>query len=76
MEGRHIARHDYPVLHDGEAVGIVTSGTLSPTLGYPIALAYVPAALAGTGQSLSVEIRGKACPATVVKKPFYRRKNS
>ncbi|WP_346291285.1 glycine cleavage system aminomethyltransferase GcvT [Sphaerothrix gracilis] len=73
LEGRNIARHDYPVLHQGETVGRVTSGTLSPTLGYPIALAYVPAALGKVGQSLSVEIRGKAYPAQVVKRPFYRR---
>jgi len=73
MAGRNIARHDYPVLHNGEKVGIVTSGTLSQTLGYPIALAYVPTALAKLGQVLAVEIRGKAYPATVVKRPFYRK---
>ncbi|PSN14709.1 glycine cleavage system protein T [filamentous cyanobacterium CCP5] len=72
MEGRNIARHDYPVLHEGKSVGTVTSGTLSPTLEYPIALAYVPPDLAKVGQSLEVEIRGKACPAKVVKRPFYR----
>lgn len=72
MQGRNIARHDYPVLHAGETVGKVTSGTLSPTLGKPIALAYVPAALAKVGQPLEVEIRGKACPAVVVKRPFYK----
>ncbi len=71
MQGRNIARHDYPVLHEGKPVGLVTSGTLSPTLGYPIALAYVPPALAKLGQSLAVEIRGKPYPATVVKRPFY-----
>ena len=72
MEGRNIARHDYPVLHQGQSVGIVTSGTLSPTLEYPIALAYVPPALAKVGQSLEVDIRGKAREAKVVKRPFYR----
>ncbi|MBI4781806.1 MAG: glycine cleavage system aminomethyltransferase GcvT [Oscillatoriophycideae cyanobacterium NC_groundwater_1537_Pr4_S-0.65um_50_18] len=72
MAGRNIARHDYPVLHNGEPVGIVTSGTLSQTLGYPIALAYVPTALAKLGQGLEVEIRGKGYPATVVKRPFYK----
>jgi aminomethyltransferase len=75
MQGRNIARHDYPVVHDGQVVGTVTSGTLSPTLGYPIALAYVPTALAMLGQPLEVEIRGKTYPATVVKRPFYRRAN-
>lgn len=73
MAGRNIARHDYPVLHGGNAVGIVTSGTLSPTLGYPIALAYVPATLGKVGQALEIAIRGKSYLATVVKKPFYKR---
>ncbi len=76
MEGRNIARHDYPVVQAEETVGIVTSGTLSPTLGYPIALAYVPAQSAKIGQTLMVEIRGKTHPAQVVKKPFYKRKAS
>lgn len=73
MEGRNIARHDYPVLHDGKPVGMVTSGTLSPTLKRAIALAYVPPELSKVGQELAVEIRGKACPAQVVKRPFYKR---
>jgi aminomethyltransferase len=73
MEGRHIARHGYPVFSNGERVGEVTSGAPSPTLGYPIALAYVPTALGKVGQALQVEIRGKMYPAVVVKKPFYRR---
>jgi len=72
MQGRNIARHDYPVLHDGQEVGIVTSGTLAPTVGCPIALAYVPIALAQIGQALEVEIRGKRYGAIVVKRPFYR----
>ncbi|MEO1431443.1 MAG: glycine cleavage system aminomethyltransferase GcvT [Cyanobacteria bacterium J06633_8] len=72
MQGRNIARHDYPVLSAGEKVGEITSGTLSPTLGYPVALAYVPAELAKIGNELEVEIRGKTYPATIVKRPFYR----
>jgi aminomethyltransferase len=74
-QGRNIARHGYQVLSAGKVVGEVTSGTLSPTLGYPIALAYVPTQLATIGQQLEVEIRGKAYPAVVVKRPFYRSKN-
>ena len=73
LEGRAIARHDYPVLHNGEPVGVVTSGTWSPTLEEPIALASIPTALAKLGTNLSVEIRGKAQPATVVRRPFYKR---
>lgn len=75
MPGRNIARHGYQVLSTGVGVGEVTSGTLSPTLGYPVALAYVPTELATVNQQLEVEIRGKAYPAVVVKRPFYRSKN-
>ncbi|MEB3202603.1 MAG: glycine cleavage system aminomethyltransferase GcvT [Synechococcus sp.] len=73
LQGRAIARHGYPVLHNGEPVGEVTSGTWSPTLQEAIALASVPAAAAKLGTELAVEIRGKAEPAVVVKRPFYRR---
>jgi aminomethyltransferase len=74
MSGKHIARHDYPVVFAGEAVGKVTSGTLSPTLNTAIALAYLPTPFAAIGQALEVEIRGSTYPATVVKKPFYKSK--
>lgn len=74
-QGRNIARHGYPVLSSGEVVGEITSGTLSPTLGYPVALAYLPSQLASVKQQLEVEIRGKTYPAVVVKRPFYRSKN-
>ena len=73
MDGRYIARHDYPIFVNGERSGIVTSGTMSPTLGKAIALAYVPTAFAKPGQIIEVEIRGKLHSATVVKKPFYKR---
>ena len=72
MSGRHIARHGYRIMSEGEAVGEVTSGTIAPTVGKAIALAYVPKSLSKVGQALEVEIRGKNYPATVVKKPFYR----
>ena len=74
-QGRNIPRHGYSVLSSGKNVGEVSSGTLSPTLGYPIALAYVPTELATRKQQLEVDIRGKAYPALVVKRPFYRSKN-
>lgn len=73
LQGRAIARHGYPVLHDGTPVGTITSGSWSPSLNKGIALAYVPPTLAKLGTALSVEIRGKAEPATVVRRPFYRR---
>ncbi|MFN6134582.1 MAG: glycine cleavage T C-terminal barrel domain-containing protein, partial [Synechococcaceae cyanobacterium] len=73
LAGRAIARHGYPVVHAGAVVGEVTSGTWSPTLSEAIALAYVPTELAKLGTELAVEIRSKAEPAVVVKRPFYRR---
>ena len=75
MQGRNIARHGYQVLSQSQVVGEITSGTLSPTLGYPVALAYVPTQLSQVGQQLEVQIRGKAYPAVVVKRPFYRSKS-
>ncbi|HEV2781023.1 MAG TPA: glycine cleavage system aminomethyltransferase GcvT [Actinophytocola sp.] len=72
--GRRAPRHGYPVLDaDGGQVGTVTSGALSPTLGHPIAMAYVPPALSEPGTKLAVDIRGTATPAQVVKLPFYKR---
>jgi aminomethyltransferase len=76
MQGRHIARHGYPVVVNGDRVGEVTSGAPSQTLGYPIALAYLPTQFATVGTAVEVEIRGKTHPAIVVKKPFYRRSGS
>jgi len=59
-------------LFNDESVGIVTSGTLSPTLGKAIALGYVSTHLAAIGQLLQVQIRNQTYPAQVVKRPFYR----
>lgn len=74
ITGRGIPREEYPVLDTtGAAIGTVTSGTLSPTLGYGIALAYVPAVHAAVGTSLAVEVRGKPVAAEVVKTPFLKR---
>ncbi|OUD83595.1 Aminomethyltransferase [Clavibacter michiganensis subsp. michiganensis] len=55
-------------------VGIVTSGALSPTLGHPVAMAYVDPSLAAPGTRLAVDVRGTRVPATVVTLPFYSRK--
>ncbi|GAA3681478.1 glycine cleavage system aminomethyltransferase GcvT [Arthrobacter ginkgonis] len=71
--GRRAARAHYPVLNDGAVVGEVTSGQPSPTLGYPVALAYVDAGLAEPGTRLEVDLRGKAEPFEVVALPFYKR---
>jgi aminomethyltransferase len=73
IEGRRAAREHYPLLADGQPVGEVTSGTFSPTLQKPIAMAYVPSQFAAEGTKLAVDIRGTPEPAQVVKLPFYRR---
>ncbi|MGZ6126121.1 MAG: glycine cleavage system aminomethyltransferase GcvT [Myxococcales bacterium] len=73
LTGKGIARHGYAVLKDGQRVGEVTSGTMSPVLKEPIGLAYVPAALAKEGSTFDVEIRGKPVAARVVKTPFVEK---
>ena len=74
MIERGIARDEYCVRNEaGEAIGVVTSGSPSPTLGKNIALAYVPPALSAVGTILYVEIRGQKCKAQVVPTPFYKR---
>lgn len=72
-EGRRAARGHYPISVDGEVVGEVTSGALSPTLGYPIAMAYVDNAHAEPGTEVQVDLRGKPVPFEVVSLPFYQR---
>jgi aminomethyltransferase len=74
VEGRGIARHGYPVWSGERRTGIVTSGTQSPTLGVPIAMAYVAPDDAEPGTVVDVEIRDARVPARVVALPFYRRK--
>jgi len=74
VEGRGIARHGYPVFIGDRRTGVVTSGTQSPTLAVPIAMAYVAPGDAEPGTVVDVEIRGGRVPARVVDLPFYRRK--
>ncbi|MFK4295695.1 aminomethyltransferase [Arthrobacter sp. GAS37] len=71
--GRRAGRSHYPVLKDGIVVGEVTSGQPSPTLGYPVALAYVDVEHAEPGTALDVDLRGKSEPFEVVALPFYKR---
>jgi len=73
LRERGIARHGYPVLASGEPTGVVTSGTMSPTRGDAIAMAYVAPGLAEPGTMLAVEIRGAPVAAEVVSLPFYKR---
>ncbi|HXY23080.1 MAG TPA: glycine cleavage system aminomethyltransferase GcvT [Candidatus Acidoferrum sp.] len=74
MLDRGIARDEYCCCNEaGEKIGVVTSGSPSPTLCKNIALAYVPPAYSAVGTSLYVEIRGQKCRAQVVTTPFYKR---
>jgi aminomethyltransferase len=71
MADRSVARHGYPVVKDGAAMGIVTSGTFGPSVERSIAMAYVAGAHGAIGTELGVEIRGQAKAARVVKTPFH-----
>jgi aminomethyltransferase len=75
---RRVPRHGYPVQWDGRAAGTVTSGAPSPTLGVPIAMAYLDPAVARQAETdadgpLAVDIRGTTEPAQLVGLPFYHR---
>jgi aminomethyltransferase len=65
-----VPRQGYSVLANGTPVGMVTSGTMSPSANRPIGMAYVPAELTEIGTALGVEIRGKSVAARVVPTPF------
>lgn len=74
VQGRGIARQGHGVLSEGgESVGVVTSGTWSPTFEKALGLAYVPPEMAAPGTPVTVDVRGKGLPAVVVETPFYRR---
>ncbi len=73
LEGKRAARQGCPVLLDGKDVGRVTSGTFSPTLGKPLAMALVEPTAARDGLRLTLDVRGHEEPARVVPLPFYRR---
>jgi aminomethyltransferase len=72
---RGIPRQGNPVLHRGEVVGEVTSGSHSPSLGIGIGMGYVPAELAEPGTELEIDVRGKRRAARVEKKPLYRKED-
>ena len=73
LSGRSAPRAEYPILHRGEPVGRVTSGSYSPTLDSSIAMGYVLVRYADPGQKLDVDIRGRTTPVEVVPLPFYTR---
>lgn len=73
-EGRRVPRAEYAVVDaEGNPIGRITSGAPSPTLGKPIAIAYLDAAFAAPGTAVAVDVRGKHEPVEVVALPFYKR---
>lgn len=74
LVGKGVPRHGYSLLSsEGEKIGVITSGTFSPTFKEPLALGYVPSKGYKIGTHIAVEIRGKAVEAVIVKTPFYKR---
>ena len=71
MVDRAMPRHGYRILHEGQPVGVVTSGSFGPSVGRGIGMGYLPTALAAIGSSIDIEIRGRAEPARVAKTPFH-----
>jgi len=72
-DGKRAGRAGYAVLQGDEPIGEITSGALSPTLGHPIAMAFVPPRVSEPGTELTIDVRGTRIPATVTTLPFYRR---
>ena len=73
VTSRGIARQGHRVLDGDRELGLVTSGTFSPTFEKALGMAYVPTAFAEAGQRISIEVRGRSLDAVVVDLPFYRR---
>ena len=73
LDDRGIPRHDYDIVDgNGKKIGIVTSGTMSPSLKKGIGLGYVPTVFTDVGSKIHIQVRKNAIPATVVKLPFYK----
>ncbi|WP_049986241.1 glycine cleavage system aminomethyltransferase GcvT [Halobellus rufus] len=70
LRERGVARHGYDIVADGESIGHVTSGTMSPTLGEAIALGYVPTSYAEPGTEVAVDVRGREKRAEIAATPF------
>ncbi len=75
IEGPGIPRDGNPVLHEGEAAGVVSSGTYSPSLEVGAGMAYVRADLAVPGTHVEIDVRGKHRPARIASKPLYERRS-
>lgn len=73
LDERGVPRHGYDIVDDQEQIiGIVTSGTMSPSLNKGIGLGYVPTSSSEIGSKIYIQIRKNAIPATIVKLPFYK----
>ena len=73
LDDRGIPRQDYDIVDgNGNKIGVVTSGTMSPSLKKGIGMGYVPRILAKSGSKIYIQVRKKSIPATVVKLPFYK----
>jgi aminomethyltransferase len=75
VEGRGIPRQGNPVLHGGEPVGTVTSGTFAPSLERGAGMAYVRSELAEPGTEVEIDVRGKTRPARIASKPLYAKRS-
>ncbi len=74
LDTKGVPRQGYDIVDEnGSKIGIVTSGTMSPSLGKGIGLGYVPTALKSPGSKFFIQVRKRQLPATVVKLPFYKK---
>jgi aminomethyltransferase len=73
LDGRRVPRHGMRILSEGRPVGVVTSGTFSPSLERPIGMGYVETALAANGTALDIEAGSTTLAARVTARPFYTR---
>ena len=70
---RGVMRHGHPITRNGESVGVVTSGTFSPTLAVSVGMGFVPPELTAEGTQFEIDVRGRMLPAEIVPRPFYKR---
>jgi aminomethyltransferase len=75
IEGQGIPRAGNPVLHDGEQVGAVSSGTFAPSLELGAGMAYISSELAEVGTEIEIDVRGKDRPARIASKPLYAKRS-
>ncbi|NLK00229.1 MAG: glycine cleavage system aminomethyltransferase GcvT [Clostridia bacterium] len=76
MTSRGIARTNYPILENGQKVGVITSGSFAPSLDKNLALGYVPKELSEIGTALQVDARGRLIDARIVPIPFYKKEEN